>query len=187
MGPLEVRDSVGLDTTLKITRQARKEVLHSDTPDSLETMVAWVAETSGRPGAKAGKGFYDYDAKGKRAGLWKGFLEHGGIAWRTDADPQELRRRLLTIQALEVARCFEDGVIVDPRDADVGAILGWGFAPYTGGPVSYIDTMGAKAFVAVCEELAAKYGERFTPNKLLREMAAKGETFYGRFGSSKAA
>ena len=84
-------------------------------------------------------------------------------------------------------RCLEEGVLRAPIDADVGAILGWGFAPYTGGPVSYIDTMGAKAFVAVCEELAAKYGERFTPNKLLREMAAKGETFYGRFGSSKAA
>lgn len=187
MGPLEVRDSVGLDTTLKISRQARKEVLHSDTPDVTEELVAWVAEVSGRPGAKAGKGFYDYDARGKRTRLWPGFLERGGVTWRTDADPDELKLRLLTIQALEAARCFEDGVITDPRDADVGAILGWGFAPYTGGPISYIDTMGAAAFVVRCEDLAAKYGPRFAPNALLRDMAAKGETFYRRFAPKKAA
>ena len=88
--------------------------------------------------------------------------------WRTDADPEELKHRLLTIQALEAARCFEEGVIIDPRDADVGAILGWGFAPYTGGPISMIDTMGAAAFVKRCEALAKAYGKRFTPNTLLR-------------------
>ena len=87
----------------------------------------------------------------------------------------------------EAARCFEEGVITDPRDADVGAILGWGFAPYTGGPISMIDTMGTKAFLLQCETLAAKYGKRFAPNKLLREMAAGGETFYGRFGAKTAA
>jgi 3-hydroxyacyl-CoA dehydrogenase / enoyl-CoA hydratase / 3-hydroxybutyryl-CoA epimerase len=94
---------------------------------------------------------------------------------------------LLTIQALEAARCFEEGVITDPRDADVGAILGWGFAPFTGGPVSYIDTIGAKKFVERCEKFAAKYGDRFKPNALLKDMAAKGETFYGRFAPQKQA
>jgi 3-hydroxyacyl-CoA dehydrogenase/enoyl-CoA hydratase/3-hydroxybutyryl-CoA epimerase len=93
----------------------------------------------------------------------------------------------LTIQALEAARCFEEGVITDPRDADVGAILGWGFAPYTGGPISMIDTMGASAFVARCEALAKKHGDRFVPNKLLRELATKGETFYQRFAPAKVA
>ena len=73
------------------------------------------------------------------------------------------------------------------READVGAILGFGFAPYTGGPLSYIDRMGTKAFVALCEKLAAKHGDRFKPNKLLRAMARKGETFYGRFNPHKAA
>jgi 3-hydroxyacyl-CoA dehydrogenase / enoyl-CoA hydratase / 3-hydroxybutyryl-CoA epimerase len=98
-----------------------------------------------------------------------------------------MRERFLTIQALEAARCFEEGVITDPRDADVGAILGWGFAPYTGGPVSYIDTLGAKKFVARCDAFAAKFGDRFKPNKLLRDMAEKGETFYSRFAPQKAA
>jgi len=188
MGPLEVTDSVGVDTALKITRQFRKEVFKTEKPDPTEEILAWIVETSGRLGTKAQKGFYDYDAKAKRTRLWPGFLDYGGGKWRRDADPEELKLRLITIQALEAARCFEEGVITDPRDADVGAILGWGFAPYTGGPISMIDTMGAAAFVKRCEALAAKHGERFTPNKLLREMAAKGETFYQRFApASKAA
>jgi 3-hydroxyacyl-CoA dehydrogenase/enoyl-CoA hydratase/3-hydroxybutyryl-CoA epimerase len=187
MGPLEVTDSVGVDTGLKITRATRKEVLNTEKPDVSEEILAWLVESAGRPGVKAGKGFYDYDAKGKRTRLWPGLFDYGGGTWDTGADPEELKLRLLTIQALEAARCFEEGVITDPRDADVGAILGWGFAPYTGGPISMIDTMGAAAFVSRCETLAKKYGERFAPNKLLRELAAKGETFYQRFAPAKAA
>jgi 3-hydroxyacyl-CoA dehydrogenase/enoyl-CoA hydratase/3-hydroxybutyryl-CoA epimerase len=153
----------------------------------IEETLAWIVETAGRSGVKAGKGFYDYDAKGKRTRLWPGFLDHGGGKWLTDASVEELKLRLLTIQALEAARCFEEGVIVDPRDADVGAILGWGFAPYTGGPISMIDTIGPAVFVERCEALAQKHGKRFTPNKLLIDLAAKRETFYGRFTSKKEA
>ena len=80
----------------------------------------------------------------------------------------ELKQRLLAIQALETARCFEEGVLTDVREADVGSILGFGYAPYSGGTLSYIDMMGTKKFVALCERLAQKYGERFKPNKLLR-------------------
>ncbi len=187
MGPLEVTDSIGIDTALKIARQTRKEVTKSEKPDAIEETLAWIVETAGRPGAKVGKGFYDYDAKGKRTRLWPGFLDHGGGKWKTDASVEELKQRLLTIQALEAARCFEEGVITDPRDADVGAILGWGFAPYTGGPISMIDTIGPAAFVERCEALAQKYGKRFSPNKLLIDLAAKRETFYGRFASKKEA
>ena len=73
------------------------------------------------------------------------------------------------------------------READVGSILGFGFAPFTGGTLSYIDFMGTKNFVELCRKLEAKYGSRFTPPKLLIEMAAKGETFYGRFPPKKLA
>jgi 3-hydroxyacyl-CoA dehydrogenase/enoyl-CoA hydratase/3-hydroxybutyryl-CoA epimerase len=187
MGPLEVTDSVGIDTGLKITRATRTEVLKSDKPDIKEEILAWIVEKESRLGTKAGKGFYEYDAKGKRTRLWPGVFDYGRGPWNSDADPEELKLRLLTIQALEAARCFEEGVITDPRDADVGAILGWGFAPYTGGPISMIDTLGASAFVERCEYLAKKHGERFTPNKLLREMAAKGEAFYQRFAPTKVA
>ena len=97
----------------------------------------------------------------------------------------ELKHRLLAIQALETARCFEEGVLTDVREADVGSILGFGYAPYSGGTLSYIDMMGTKKFVALCEKLAQKYGERFKPNKLLVEMAGKGESFYSRFAPKR--
>jgi 3-hydroxyacyl-CoA dehydrogenase/enoyl-CoA hydratase/3-hydroxybutyryl-CoA epimerase len=96
-------------------------------------------------------------------------------------DIEELKHRLLVTQALEAARTFEEGVVTDVREADVGSILGFGFAPYSGGTLSYIDMMGTKAFVALCKQLEKKYGPRFKPSKLLRDMAAKGDTFYGRF------
>jgi 3-hydroxyacyl-CoA dehydrogenase/enoyl-CoA hydratase/3-hydroxybutyryl-CoA epimerase len=83
---------------------------------------------------------------------------------------------------------MEENVVTDPREADVGSILGFGFAPFAGGTLSYIDGMGVKRFVELAQSLAAKHGDRFTPNPLLIEMAKKGETFYGRFGErTKAA
>jgi 3-hydroxyacyl-CoA dehydrogenase/enoyl-CoA hydratase/3-hydroxybutyryl-CoA epimerase len=184
MGPLEVMDSVGVDTALKITRATRLELGRSS--DGAEDLMAWIVETSKRPGRKAGSGFYDYDPKGRRQRLWPELIASRKGAWRTDADVGEMKARFLSIQALETARCFEEQVITDPRDADVGAILGWGFAPFTGGPVSLIDTMGAPAFVARCEDFAARHGERFQPNRLLRDMAAANETFYSRFAPAAA-
>jgi 3-hydroxyacyl-CoA dehydrogenase/enoyl-CoA hydratase/3-hydroxybutyryl-CoA epimerase len=186
MGSLEVVDSVGIDTALKVGRQMRKD-LGVNTVDPSEEFLSWVVEKNGRLGRKNGKGFYDYDAKGKRVRIWPELLAYNGGKWNTDASVEMMKERFLTIQALEAARCFEEGVITDPRDADVGAILGWGFAPFTGGPVSYIDTVGAAAFVDRCDAFAAKYGDRFKPNQLLRDMAAKGETFYSRFAPVKQA
>ena len=114
--------------------------------------------------------------------LWPGIAEIVPDQLDTDTlDVRELMDRFLTIQALETARCFEEDVLTDVREADVGAIFGFGYAPYTGGPLSYIDCVGAKAFVARCDRFAELYGERFAPCALLREMAAADETFYGRF------
>jgi len=124
MGPLEVMDSVGVDTALKITRETRKELGASGT-DAAEELLTWLVEKSNRPGRKTGRGFYDYDAKGKRSRLWPDLVASRSGEWRTDADVEEMKARFLTIQALEAARCFEEHVITDPRDADVGAILGW--------------------------------------------------------------
>jgi 3-hydroxyacyl-CoA dehydrogenase / enoyl-CoA hydratase / 3-hydroxybutyryl-CoA epimerase len=94
---------------------------------------------------------------------------------------------LLGIQALETARCLEEGVLTDVREADVGSILGFGFAPFSGGTLSYIDMMGTRAFVELCRHLEKSRGPRFAPTKLLVDMASKGETFYGRFARRRAA
>jgi 3-hydroxyacyl-CoA dehydrogenase/enoyl-CoA hydratase/3-hydroxybutyryl-CoA epimerase len=90
----------------------------------------------------------------------------------------QMRNRLLYRQALDAARCVQEGVITDPRDADVGAVLGWGFAPWSGGPLSLIDRFGVGAFVAACDGLAEAHGERFAPPALLGDMAARGDRFY---------
>jgi 3-hydroxyacyl-CoA dehydrogenase / enoyl-CoA hydratase / 3-hydroxybutyryl-CoA epimerase len=189
MGPLEVSDSVGLDTALKVGRQMAQAAGIDYGNDPRGQMMAWLVEDQGRVGRKAGKGFYDYDEKGKPARLWPELNAH--IEVKVDECPpamkKELINRFLVRQAIEVSRCFEEGVITDARDADIGSILAWGFAPYTGGCASYIDLIwGIKPFVAEADRLADKYGERFRPGKLLRDMAAKGEGFYERFPPADA-
>jgi 3-hydroxyacyl-CoA dehydrogenase/enoyl-CoA hydratase/3-hydroxybutyryl-CoA epimerase len=132
-----------------------------------------------------GKGFYDYP-EGGRKHLWSGLSELVTTATE-QPDVEEVKKRLLYIQALATAQCFEENVVTDVRDADVGAILGWGFAPYTGGPLSLIDTIGTAQFVAECRQMAQRYGSRFEPCELLREMAENNEKFYVRFNPKKSA
>ena len=184
MGALEVSDSVGLDTALKVGRQMAQAAGVDYDSNELGQMMAWLVEDKGRVGRKAGKGFYDYNEKGKPERLWPDLGTR--IDVKVDECPpelkQELKNRFLVRQAIEVARCFEEGVITDARDADIGSILAWGFAPYTGGCCSYVDLIwGIGPFVEEAERLAAKYGDRFAPPALLKDMAAKGEGFYDRF------
>jgi 3-hydroxyacyl-CoA dehydrogenase/enoyl-CoA hydratase/3-hydroxybutyryl-CoA epimerase len=190
MGPLEVSDSVGLDTALKIGKTNAELNQQDYKKDPRAAMLSWLVEDKGRVGRKGGKGYYEYGEDGKPTRIWPGLSEK--IEVKTKECPpelkQELTKRFLFRQCIEVARCFEEGVITDPRDADVGSILAWGFAPYSGGCISYIDLFwGTKKFVEEADRLADTYGERFRPNKLLRDMAAKGESFYERFGAKKAA
>jgi 3-hydroxyacyl-CoA dehydrogenase/enoyl-CoA hydratase/3-hydroxybutyryl-CoA epimerase len=140
-----------------------------------------MVEKRGRFGRKNAKGFYDYPANGPKR-LWPGLADLQPTKLDPDTlDVTELKQRLLAIQALETARCMEEGVITDVREADVGSILGFGFAPFTGGTISYIDGMGVKAFVALCRDFAKRHGARFAPCKLLVDMAKKGDSFYVRF------
>jgi 3-hydroxyacyl-CoA dehydrogenase/enoyl-CoA hydratase/3-hydroxybutyryl-CoA epimerase len=187
-GPLEMTDDVALDLAHKIVEQTAKDLGPAYTPGLMDALLHKLVVDLGRFGRKNGKGFYDYPDSGSKR-LWPGLAEIAPVKVK-ETDPalvEELKTRLLYRQAVEAARCFEEGVVTDARDADVGAILGWGFAPWTGGPLSMIDAVGAKAFVETCDRLAAAYGPRFTPPKLLREMAAKGERFYGGAASAEAA
>jgi 3-hydroxyacyl-CoA dehydrogenase/enoyl-CoA hydratase/3-hydroxybutyryl-CoA epimerase len=188
-GPLEMADDVALDLAHKIVDQTAKDLGKAYKPGKLDAILKRLVVDLGRYGRKNGKGFYDYPEKGPKR-LWAGLDDLAPVTVPRSSPEliEKIRTRLLYRQAVEAARCFEEGVVTDPRDADVGAILGWGFAPWTGGPLSLIDTVGASSFVATCDVLAAECGPRFSPPALLRDMAAKGETFYGRAAKgSKAA
>jgi 3-hydroxyacyl-CoA dehydrogenase/enoyl-CoA hydratase/3-hydroxybutyryl-CoA epimerase len=188
-GPLEMHDDVALDLSYKIAKQTAEDLGDKYVPNPGQDIVAKMVE-GGRYGRKNGKGFYDYpEQKGSPKTLWKGLSDLAPVKINDsdDALVQELKTRLLYRQAIEAARCWEEGVVDDPREADVGAILGWGFAPWTGGPITLIDQTGLKAFVEAADRLAATYGDRFAPPQLLRDMAAKGETFYGKFAGKRAA
>src|SRR3954465_2256566 len=189
VGPLSLSDEVALDLGLKVIKATEADLgPNSINPDQKKLMVELV-EKQGRLGRKNSKGFYDYPEKGKgQKSLWPGLSALQPKQLDPDTlDIEELKQRFLVVQAVEAARTVEDHVITDPREADVGSILGFGFAPFTGGTLSYIDFMGTRKFVELCHKLEAKYGSRFTPPKLLEEMAAKGETFYGRFAPKKVA
>jgi 3-hydroxyacyl-CoA dehydrogenase/enoyl-CoA hydratase/3-hydroxybutyryl-CoA epimerase len=187
VGPLALNDEVGIDLALRIVRATKAQVGDAAVVPAQETLLERMVEREGRLGRKNRKGFYDYpEAAPKR--LWPGLkdLQPGPVLGEL-LDVEELKQRFLVSQALEAARTVEEGVVTDPREADVGSILGFGFAPFTGGVLSYIDFMGAKAFVELCRRLEAKHGARFAPPQILIDMAASGGTFYGRAQERKAA
>jgi 3-hydroxyacyl-CoA dehydrogenase/enoyl-CoA hydratase/3-hydroxybutyryl-CoA epimerase len=185
VGPLSLNDEVAVDLAWKILKATEADLGAKAIDPRQKALLSDMVEKHGRLGRKNGKGFYDYPDKAPKK-LWPGLAD----LQKTKLDPdtidiRELKDRLLAMQALETARCFEEGVLTDVREADVGSILGFGFAPFSGGTLSYIDMMGTKRFVALCQKLEKKLGDRFKPSPLLIEMAGKDETFYGRFAPDK--
>ena len=184
LGPLQLVDETSIDLGVKIAK-ATKAAMGDAYPDSaVDEVLFWMAD-QGRMGKKADAGFYAYEG-GKRTGLWDGLAAQYPQA-EEQPELHEVQHRLLMAQVLEAVRAFEDGVLTDIREGDVGAILGWGFAPWSGGPFSWLDILGAGRAVEICDQLTERYGARFTTPKLLRDMATSGETFYGRYGTGKAA
>jgi len=182
LGPLQLTDETSIDLGVKIAK-ATQAALGSDYDDAADEVIFWLAD-EGRLGRKARAGFYAYDEAGKRTGLWEGLSEKYPLA-EDQPDLVTVQHRLLFAQVLEAVRALEDGVLTDIREGDVGAILGWGFAPWSGGPFSWLDMLGAAYAVERCDALVADYGDRFAPPALLREMADSGKTFYGVYGSGK--
>jgi 3-hydroxyacyl-CoA dehydrogenase/enoyl-CoA hydratase/3-hydroxybutyryl-CoA epimerase len=185
VGPLSLNDEVAIDLSLKILRATVADLGEKAVDPRHLALVERLVEKEGRLGRKNGKGFYDYPAKPAKKHLWPGLKTLYPQLDAAKVDVQELKNRYLAVIALEAVRTVEEGIVTDPREADLGTILGFGFAPYTGGALSYIDSMGAQAFVDMCKVLARKYGKQFRAPKLLVDMAAKGETFYGRFNPYK--
>ena len=187
VGPLSLNDEVALDLAWKILQATKADLGAAAVDPAQERLLDALVNAHGRLGRKNGKGFYDYPEKGTKR-LWAGLADLQSVKLNPDLlDIAEMKQRFLVTQALEAARTVEEGVITDPREADVGSILGFGFAPYSGGTLSYIDGMGVSEFVLLCDHLAKKYGERFKPCGLLLDMAAAKETFYGRFTKAKEA
>ncbi|UVC07566.1 enoyl-CoA hydratase/isomerase family protein [Rhizobium sp. TH2] len=185
VGPLSLNDEVAIDLSYKIMKAEIADLGESSVKKGHMALVDKMVNGLGRLGRKNTKGFYDYPPKPAKKSLWAGLRDLYPQKAAEEVDFNELKQRLLATIALEAARTVEEGIVTDPREADVGSILGFGFAPYTGGTLSYIDGMGVKTFVALCEKLAAKYGGHFAPTPLLKDMAAKGETFYTRFDPYK--
>ena len=183
LGPLQLTDETSIDLGVKIAK-ATQAALGSDYDDAADEVIFWLAD-EGRLGRKAKAGFYAYDEAGKRTGLWEGLSERYPLAEDQPDLVTVQQQRLLFAQVLEAVRALEDGVLTDIREGDVGAILGWGFAPWSGGPFSWLDMLGAAYAVERCDALVAEYGDRFAPPALLREMADSGKTFYGVYGSGK--
>ncbi|WP_111735559.1 3-hydroxyacyl-CoA dehydrogenase NAD-binding domain-containing protein [Roseovarius amoyensis] len=185
VGPLQLVDETSIELGARIAR-ATKAAMGADYPDEAVDEVIFWMEGQGRLGRKAGAGFYDYDEKGKRQGYWPGLADHFPRA--AEQPPlAQVQDRLMFAQVLEAVRALEDGVLEDIREGDVGAILGWGFAPWSGGPFSWLDIIGPDEAARRCDALASAFGPRFTAPELLRDMAQSGETFYARFTEQAAA
>lgn len=175
VGPLAVMDEVSLELQYDVVKQSRED-LGADFvyPVSWDVLRRFVEDLK-RTGRKAGAGFYEYPAAGKKY-LWPGLAAEYPVATQQPS-LDEVKQRLLYIQSLETARCLQEGVLTNPVDGDLGSILGWGYPAYTGGALSYIDMVGVGRFVETCKRFAAVAGPRYEPCGLLLDMAKKGARF----------
>ena len=182
VGPLQLVDETSIDLGAKIAR-ATKAAMGNAYPDGAVDDVIFKMEDQGRLGRKVKAGFFAYDENGKRLGYWDGLGDHYPLS-ATQPELTDVQHRLMFAQVLEAVKALEEGVLMDIREGDVGAILGWGFAPWSGGPLSWLDMLGTPYAAERCEQLQAAFGNRFGCPSLLREMAAKNQSFYGRFGTA---
>jgi 3-hydroxyacyl-CoA dehydrogenase/enoyl-CoA hydratase/3-hydroxybutyryl-CoA epimerase len=176
MPPLALQDEVSLSLALHVAEQTRKDLAAEGRPYTEHPGMSVIRQLCeiGRVGKKAGRGFYDHGDEGRQ--LWPGLTTLYPVAAQQPAQ-RELIDRMMFAQANEAARCHEEGVLRSVADANVGSIFGWGFAPFHGGALQFIDAMGAAAFVARARELAAAYGPRFEPAAVVVQMAAQGGRF----------
>ena len=185
LGPLQLVDETSIDLGVKIAKATRAAMGEAYPDGAVDAVLFWMLD-QGRLGKKANAGFYAYDVAGKREGLWSGLASQ----YRVAADQPNLstvQHRLIMAQTLEAVRALQEGVLTDIREGDVGAILGWGFMPWSGGPFSWLDIIGAAQAVAICDRLSADFGPRFAAPALLRDMAQKAETFYTAVANPQAA
>ena len=175
VGPITLTDEVGIDVGAKVGKIMEKAFGERvKAPGSLDALI-----TDGRKGRKNGKGFYLYE-DGKKGDVDESvYAIFGQTADRTELPKEEIQQRLGLQMVNEAALCLQDGVLRSARDGDVGAIFGLGFPPFTGGPFSYVDRIGAAEVVRRMERFAERYGKRFEPAQILRDYAKEGKKFRG--------
>ncbi|MBT5094429.1 MAG: 3-hydroxyacyl-CoA dehydrogenase, partial [Halobacteriovoraceae bacterium] len=176
VGPLAVADEVSIDLMYHILKQTAEDLGKENVDEITYSTTDLFVNKLGRLGRKSGKGFYEYPESGEKY-LSPELSQYFPIG---DIPPtlEELKKRFLSIQSLESLRCLEEGILNSPRDGDIGSILGWGYPAYTGGALSYIDYRGPANFLEDCQHFQKKYGERFNPNKLLKNLAKSSESLY---------
>ena len=181
VGPLALADEVSIELVHKIAQQTRADLGSAYVERAADRVAAKMVADLGRLGRKSGAGFYDYPSDGPKH-LWPGLAEQVPVKVGADGAAilslEEIVERLIMVQSVETVRCLEEKVLRAPIDADVGAILGWGYPPFRGGPIGCLHTLGPAQAVATLDRLAEQHGPRFAAPKLLRDMAAKGERFY---------
>ena len=176
VGTLQLSDELNMELMAKIakaTQDAAEREGTPYTPHPGERVVHKMIEI-GRPSRLKGAGFFEYDEAGKRQALWTGLAETFPVA-EEQIPFQDVKDRLLFVEALETAKCFEEGVIESAAAANIGSVMGIGYPPATGGAVQFMQGYegGLPGFVARARELAATYGERFTPPAYLVDLAER--------------
>lgn len=175
VGPITLLDEVGIDVGAKVAgimSDAFGERIQS--PEAMERLL-----TDDRKGRKNGRGFFLYE-KGKKGAIDESVYGVLGVKpGSVSVEDEELRDRLLLQMVNEAVLCLEEGILRSARDGDVGAIFGLGFPPYTGGPFTYIDTVGAAEVVRKMDRFSERFGVRFSASQLLREHAETGKKFRG--------
>jgi 3-hydroxyacyl-CoA dehydrogenase/enoyl-CoA hydratase/3-hydroxybutyryl-CoA epimerase len=188
VGPLQLSDELNMELMAKIGKATADAVERAGAayePHPGERVVRTMIEI-GRPSRLKGAGFYEYDEAGKRQSLWQGLAETFPVA-EQQVPLRDMKDRLLFIEALETAKCFEEGVLTSAAAANIGSIMGIGFPPMTGGAAQFMTgyqdpddadaPIGLAAFVARADELTAAYGDRFRPGAYLRGLAERGASF----------
>ena len=173
VGPLALMDEVSLSLLKKVRLQTQKD-LGKELPKAPGDSVFELMMSMNRPGKASGAGFYEYPDKEKKY-LWPELQKH--FPEKNRLSQTEMMERMMFVQALETVRCLEENVVTSIADANIGSVFGWGFAPFKGGTLQFINDYGLRSFVKRAYELEKKYGARFKPPKGLVVMAEKDQTF----------
>jgi 3-hydroxyacyl-CoA dehydrogenase/enoyl-CoA hydratase/3-hydroxybutyryl-CoA epimerase len=175
IGPLAVSDEVTLTLMQHIREQTIRDLEAEGTAYTrhpADAVIDRMIELK-RPGKSSGAGFYDYPEGGRKR-IWQGLADTFAESEQHVPD-NDIRDRMLYIQAVETVRCMDEGVLSSVADANIGSIFGIGYAPWTGGVLQFINSEGLQHFVDRANQLADRYGERFRPPASLVERAKKAE------------